>query len=148
MEEKDSWNKKRWRFDVPKVFVENKADAKTSLIYEFHDIPRNPSHGMDRCRVYQVSALCNYQIEDPFLYLAKKMTGIEDLTFVCTPIVKAPLPEIEANLAWKLANAPKLFVGMILILILTEALALYGLIWESFCLHLLTRKLTFCRVGF
>ncbi|KAL6574287.1 hypothetical protein OROHE_001191 [Orobanche hederae] len=79
------------RFDVPKVFVENKADAKTSLIYEFHDIPRNPSHGMDRSRVYQVSALCNYQIEDPFLYLAKKMIGIEDLTFVCTPIVKAPL---------------------------------------------------------
>ncbi|RVW17685.1 V-type proton ATPase subunit c1 [Vitis vinifera] len=42
----------------------------------------------------------------------------------------ALLGEVHGEVHWDLANAqqPKLFVGMILILIFAEALALYGLI--------------------
>eukprot|EP00762_Andalucia_godoyi_P005450 ANDGO_08355.mRNA.1 GTP-binding nuclear protein Ran len=64
--------------NIPIVLCGNKVDVKDRKVK-----PKNVTfHRKKNLQYYEISAKSNYQFEKPFLWLAKKLTGRNDLSFV------------------------------------------------------------------
>jgi GTP-binding nuclear protein Ran len=63
-------------------------------------------HRKKNLQYHEISAKSNYNYEKPFLYLARKLTGDEKLTFV-EQVALAP-PEVQIDLAEQQRNEAEL----------------------------------------
>jgi len=78
--------------DLPVIICGNKCDIperKVTGRIEAQDLPN--------VKYYEVSARSNYNFEKPFLDLARKLTGHEDLQFEEMPPISPPEVKIKMN---------------------------------------------------
>jgi len=68
--------------NIPVVLCGNKIDVKDRKVKTKHIVFHRKKANM---QYYDISAKSNYNFEKPFLWLAKKVTGKEDLKFVSQP---------------------------------------------------------------
>lgn len=68
---------------VPIVLVGNKVDIKERKV-KAKQITFHRRHGL---QYYDISAKSNYQFEKPFLWLARRLSGDSQLTFVEAPVL-------------------------------------------------------------
>ncbi len=78
-----NWHKDLVRVceNIPIVLCGNKVDVKDRKL-------RSKSitfHRKNNMQYYDLSARSNFNFEKPFLWLARKLTGRDDLAFVCMP---------------------------------------------------------------
>ncbi len=88
----EKWNEKFKKAVGPKPIVVcgNKCDLpnnKQARTITFH-IKNN-------CKYYSISSQSNYNFEKPFLYLARVLTGHDDLVFIETPPTRPPCYDDE-----------------------------------------------------
>jgi GTP-binding nuclear protein Ran len=77
--------------DIPAVICGNKSDIRDVKIKGRIEAQDQPN-----VKYYEVSAKSNYNFDKPFLELARKLTGHEDLCFVESPAIVPP--EVKINL--------------------------------------------------
>lgn len=82
---------------IPLVVVGNKADLKDRKVKPSQIVFHRKKH----MKYYDVSAKSNYNYEKPFLYLARKLTGAEDLEFVEMPALAPPDVVMDPELVKK-----------------------------------------------
>lgn len=78
---------------IPIVIVGNKVDVKERKVKAKQIV----FHRRKNLQYYDVSAKSNYNFEKPFLYLARKLTGEEDLRFVEMPALAPPEVVMEPD---------------------------------------------------
>jgi GTP-binding nuclear protein Ran len=81
--------------NIPIVLCGNKVDIKDRKVKAKSIV----FHRKKNLQYYDLSAKSNYNIEKPFLWLARKLIGDPNLEFVAAPAV-AP-PEIQMDPAWR-----------------------------------------------
>jgi len=69
--------------NIPMVLCGNKLDVKDRKL----KAKSITFHRKNNMQYYDLSARSNYNFEKPFLWLAKKLAGDENLHFVCMPAV-------------------------------------------------------------
>ncbi|CAL9182207.1 unnamed protein product [Musa hybrid cultivar] len=79
--------------NVPIVLCGNKVDVKNRQV----KAKQVTFHRKKNLQYYEISAKSNYNFEKPFLYLARKLAGDQNLHFVESPAL-AP-PEVQIDLA-------------------------------------------------
>jgi GTP-binding nuclear protein Ran len=80
--------------NIPIVLVGNKVDCKDRKVK-----PKDIFfHRKKNLQYYDISAKSNYNFEKPFLYVARKVTGTADLSFVETPALAQPEVKMDPNL--------------------------------------------------
>jgi len=79
--------------DIPIVLCGNKVDVRNRQVRA----KTITFHRKKNLQYYELSAKSNYNFEKPFLYLARKLAGDPNLSFVESPAL-AP-PEVTINLA-------------------------------------------------
>jgi hypothetical protein len=72
--------------NIPIVLVGNKVDVKERKV----KAKQITFHRKKNLAYYDISAKSNYNFEKPFLYLARKLTGIQDLAFTEAPAYLPP----------------------------------------------------------
>ncbi|KAG2590040.1 hypothetical protein PVAP13_5NG314273, partial [Panicum virgatum] len=72
--------------NIPIVLCGNKVDAKNRQV----KAKQVTFHRKKSLQYYEVSAKSNYNFEKPFLYLAKKLVGDDNLHFVESPALVPP----------------------------------------------------------
>merc|ERR1712072_1656370 len=88
--------------NIPIVLCGNKVDVKERQVK-----PKQVTfHRKKNLQYHEISAKSNYNYEKPFLYLARKLTGDEKLTFV-EQVALAP-PEVLIDLADQQRNEQEL----------------------------------------
>ena len=84
--------------NIPIVLVGNKVDVKDRKV----KAKQINFHRKKNLAYYDISAKSNYNFDKPFLYLARKLTRIQDLVFTEAPAVMPPevliSPEEQARL--------------------------------------------------
>jgi len=80
--------------NIPIVLVGNKVDIKDRRVKAKHVT----FHRKKNLQYYDVSAKSNYNFEKPFLWLARKLTGKANLTFVEAPALRPAEVQIDPNL--------------------------------------------------
>ncbi len=86
-----NWHKDLVRVceNIPIVLCGNKVDVKDRKIRS----KTITFHRKNNMQYYDLSARSNFNFEKPFLWLAKKLTGRDDLVFVCMPTMPVCLNE-------------------------------------------------------
>ncbi|CAA3003987.1 GTP-binding nuclear protein Ran-3 [Abeliophyllum distichum] len=79
--------------NIPIVLCGNKVDVKNRQV----KAKQVTFHRKKNLQYYEISAKSNYNFEKPFLYLARKLAGDQNLHFVESPAL-AP-PEVQIDLA-------------------------------------------------
>jgi GTP-binding nuclear protein Ran len=69
--------------NIPMVLCGNKLDVKDRKL----KAKSITFHRKNNMQYYDLSARSNYNFEKPFLWLAKKLAGDENLHFVCMPAI-------------------------------------------------------------
>ena len=77
--------------NIPIVLVGNKIDVKDRKV----KAKQITFHRKKNMPFYEISAKSNYHFEKPFLWIARKLAGSEDLTFVAEPALKPPEVAID-----------------------------------------------------
>ena len=72
--------------NIPIVLVGNKVDVKERKV----KAKQITFHRKKNLQYYDISAKSNYQFEKPFLWLAKKLVGDNNLSFVEQPALAPP----------------------------------------------------------
>jgi len=80
--------------NIPIVLCGNKVDEKKRQVRAKH-ITFHRKKGLP---YYDISAKSNYQVHKPFLWLARKLTGKEDLELTATPALIQPEIPIDHQL--------------------------------------------------
>ena len=75
------------------VLVGNKVDVKERKV----KAKQITFHRKKNLQYYDISAKSNYNFEKPFLWLARKLVGDPNLSFVESPALKPPEVTIDAN---------------------------------------------------
>jgi len=79
---------------IPTVICGNKVDIKERAVK-----PKNITfHRKKNLQYYDISARSNYNFEKPFLYLARKLTGAQNLEFIEAPSIAPPETFIDPEL--------------------------------------------------
>lgn len=78
--------------NIPIVLCGNKVDVKNRQVKPKQVV----FHRKKNLQYYEISAKSNYNFEKPFLYLARKLVGDPNLTFVEAPALQPP--EVQINL--------------------------------------------------
>eukprot|EP01118_Nematostelium_gracile_P010223 TRINITY_DN3503_c0_g1_i1.p1 TRINITY_DN3503_c0_g1~~TRINITY_DN3503_c0_g1_i1.p1 ORF type:complete len:129 (-),score=45.54 TRINITY_DN3503_c0_g1_i1:176-562(-) len=77
--------------NIPIVLCGNKVDIKDRKV--------NPKqitfHRKKNLQYYDISAKSNYNFEKPFLWLARKLAGDANLTFVEAPALRPPEVQVD-----------------------------------------------------
>jgi GTP-binding nuclear protein Ran len=81
--------------NIPIVLCGNKVDIKDRKVKAKSIV----FHRKKNLQYYDLSAKSNYNIEKPFLWLARKLIGDPNLEFVAAPAI-AP-PEIQMDPTWQ-----------------------------------------------
>lgn len=84
--------------NIPIVLCGNKVDVKNRQV----KAKQVTFHRKKNLQYYEISAKSNYNFEKPFLYLARKLAGDQNLHFVASPAL-AP-PEVQIDLAEQQKN--------------------------------------------
>ena len=79
--------------NIPIVLVGNKIDVKDRKV----KAKQITFHRKKNMPFYEISAKSNYHFEKPFLWIARKLAGSEDLTFEAEPALKPP--EVALDMA-------------------------------------------------
>mmetsp|Transcript_8369 Transcript_8369/g.9734 ORF Transcript_8369/g.9734 Transcript_8369/m.9734 type:complete len:225 (+) Transcript_8369:126-800(+) len=89
-----NWHRDLYRVvqDIPMVLCGNKVDAKTRAVKPKQVV----FHRKKNLQYYEISAKSNYNFEKPFLYLARKLTGHDDLRIVEAPALAPPEVHVDA----------------------------------------------------
>lgn len=95
--EEDANGEKQKVRTVPVVLCGNKVDLPRERMVkpgciQYHRLPKNK----DRMVYYDISAKSNYNFEKPFLHLARKLTGHEDLVFLEEVAIAPPEVNLDA----------------------------------------------------
>jgi len=77
--------------NIPIVLVGNKVDIKDRKVKARQVV----FHRKRNLPYYDISAKSNYNYEKPFLWLARKLVGREDLSFVEAPAIQPPEVQIS-----------------------------------------------------
>jgi GTP-binding nuclear protein Ran len=72
--------------DIPMVLVGNKVDIKDRKV----KAKQVTFHRKRNLPYYDISAKSNYNYEKPFLFIARKLVGRDDLAFVEAPALPPP----------------------------------------------------------
>ena len=88
-----NWHKDLVRVceNIPIVLCGNKIDVKDRKL----KAKSITFHRKNNMQYYDISARSNYNFEKPFLWLAKKLAGNENIHFVCTPTMPVCFNRIE-----------------------------------------------------
>src|SRR5689334_40207 len=81
--------------NIPIVLTGNKIDVKDRKV----KAKQITFHRKKNLQYFDISAKSNYQFEKPFLWLARKLTGDNNLTFVEAPALKPPEIQLDMNRA-------------------------------------------------
>jgi GTP-binding nuclear protein Ran len=85
---------------MPIVLCGNKVDVKDRKVK-----PKDITyHRRKMLQYYDISAKSNYNFEKPFLYIARKLTGVEDLRFTEMPALAPPTAEVDPKVAEQYAR--------------------------------------------
>jgi GTP-binding nuclear protein Ran len=76
--------------NIPTVLCGNKVDIAGRKV-RASDITYHNEHNLP---YYDISAKSNYNFEKPFLWLARQLTGHQDLEFVAMPALAPPTVEV------------------------------------------------------
>ena len=76
--------------NIPIVLLGNKVDMKDRKV----KAKQITFHRKKNLAYYDISAKSNYNFEKPFLYLARKLTDIDDLVFTEAPAYLPPEVEL------------------------------------------------------
>lgn len=79
--------------NIPIVLVGNKVDVKDRKV----KAKQITFHRKKNLAYYDISAKSNYNFEKPFLYLARKLTGISNLEFTEAPAYAPPEVALTAD---------------------------------------------------
>ena len=79
--------------NIPIVLVGNKVDVKERKV----KAKQITFHRKKNLQYYDISAKSNYNFEKPFLWLARKLVGDPNLSFVESPALKPPEVLIDAS---------------------------------------------------
>jgi len=87
--------------DIPIVLCGNKVDVKDRKV-----TPKQISFQRKKANIqyYDISAKSNYNYEKPFLWITKKLTGDNTVTFVAEPCLNPPDPNMSAQVMQNLAQ--------------------------------------------
>ena len=77
--------------NIPIVLCGNKVDVKNRQV----KAKQVTFHRKKNLQYYEISAKSNYQFEKPFLYLARKLVGDNNLNFVKAPALAPPEVQID-----------------------------------------------------
>jgi len=77
--------------NIPIVLCGNKVDVKNRQVRPKQVV----FHRKKNLQYYEISAKSNYNFEKPFLYLARKLVGDGNLTFVEAPALQPPEVQID-----------------------------------------------------
>jgi GTP-binding nuclear protein Ran len=80
--------------NIPIVLCGNKVDEKKRQVRAKH-ITFHRKKGL---QYYEISAKSHYQVEKPFLWLARKLTGKDDLEFTAAPALIEPEVQVDQAL--------------------------------------------------
>ncbi|KAJ1363418.1 hypothetical protein KIN20_023284 [Parelaphostrongylus tenuis] len=72
--------------DIPTVLCGNKVDAEDRKV----KAKTIKFHRKKNMQYYDISGMSNYNLEKPFLWLARKLLGDPNLEFVATPALAPP----------------------------------------------------------
>ncbi|CAF1568391.1 unnamed protein product [Rotaria magnacalcarata] len=86
--------------NIPIVLCGNKADLKDRKLKAKSMI----FHRKKNIQYYEISALSNYNLEKPFLWLAKKLTENDTLLFTSAVILRSPERDMDPELIQKYEN--------------------------------------------
>merc|ERR1711871_1315417 len=78
---------------IPIVLVGNKVDVKERKV----KAKQITFHRKKNLQYYDISARSNYNFEKPFLWLARKLVGDPNLSFVESPALKPPEVVIDQH---------------------------------------------------
>merc|ERR1711920_792494 len=79
--------------NIPIVLVGNKVDVKDRKV----KAKQITFHRKKNLQYYDISAKSNYQFEKPFLWLARKLVGDNNLSFVEAPALAPPEVQISQD---------------------------------------------------
>jgi GTP-binding nuclear protein Ran len=79
--------------NIPIVLVGNKVDVKERKV----KAKQITFHRKKNLQYYDISAKSNYNFEKPFLWLARKLVGDPNLTFVESPALAPPEVVLDQN---------------------------------------------------
>ena len=79
--------------NIPIVLTGNKVEIKDRKV----KAKQITFHRKKNLQYYDISAKSNYNFEKPFLWLARKLVGDPNLSFVESPALKPPEVIIDAN---------------------------------------------------
>mmetsp|Transcript_28017 Transcript_28017/g.38741 ORF Transcript_28017/g.38741 Transcript_28017/m.38741 type:complete len:225 (+) Transcript_28017:150-824(+) len=77
--------------NIPIVLCGNKVDVKNRQVRPKQVV----FHRKKNLQYYEISAKSNYNFEKPFLYLARKLVGDSNLSFVEAPALQPPEVQID-----------------------------------------------------
>merc|ERR1712232_929210 len=80
--------------NIPIVLVGNKVDVKDRKVKPKAIV----FHRKKNLQYYDISARSNYNFEKPFLWLARRLLGESDLTFVEAPALAPPDLQVDPSL--------------------------------------------------
>eukprot|EP01126_Amoeba_proteus_P020258 TRINITY_DN2066_c0_g1_i4.p1 TRINITY_DN2066_c0_g1~~TRINITY_DN2066_c0_g1_i4.p1 ORF type:complete len:131 (-),score=22.55 TRINITY_DN2066_c0_g1_i4:77-469(-) len=80
--------------NIPIVICGNKVDIKDRKV----KAKNITFHRKKNLQYYDISARSNYNFEKPFLYLARKLVGDQNLTFAEAPALKPPEIPLDSAL--------------------------------------------------
>jgi len=80
--------------NIPIVICGNKVDIKDRKV----KAKNITFHRKKNLQYYDISARSNYNFEKPFLYLARKLVGNQNLTFVEAPALAPPEVELDVGM--------------------------------------------------
>eukprot|EP00121_Abeoforma_whisleri_P001180 Awhi_evm1s1047 len=80
--------------NIPIVLCGNKVDEKKRQV-RARNITFHRKKGL---QYYDISAKSHYQVEKPFLWLARKLTGRDDLEFTAAPALIQPDVAVDQTL--------------------------------------------------
>lgn len=87
------WHRELQDNSMPRVTCGNKCDLPSVITIEQKMIMSEACS-----QYYDVSAKSNYNYEKPFLYLARQLTGCDDLMFVAAPPLEPPVVDIPDHM--------------------------------------------------
>ena len=76
---------------IPIVLCGNKVEVKDRKVKAKQIV----FHRKKNLQYYEISAKVNYNFEKPFLWIARKLAGNNDLTFVESPALAPPEAQID-----------------------------------------------------
>jgi GTP-binding nuclear protein Ran len=89
--------------NIPVVLCGNKAEVKDRKV----KAKQITFHRRKNLPYYDISAKSNHNFEKPFLWIARKLAGDQDIVFVEAPALAPPLAEIDEEHMKKLDEEMK-----------------------------------------